>query len=32
VLFLHYWGVGKASDLAGAVAGALKETKHDNAP
>ena len=32
VLFLHYWGVGKAADLAGAVVGALKETKHDNAP
>ena len=32
VLFLHYWGIGKASDLAGAVVGALKETKHDNAP
>jgi hypothetical protein len=32
VLFLHYWGVGKAGDLAGAVVGALKETKHDNAP
>lgn len=32
VLFLHYWGIGKASDLAGAVVGALKETRHDNAP
>ena len=32
VLFLHYWGIGKAADLAGGVAGALKETKHDNAP
>jgi hypothetical protein len=32
VLFLHYWGVGKAEDLASAVVGALKETKHDNAP
>ena len=32
VLFLHYWGVGKAADLAGAVVGALKETRHDNAP
>ena len=32
VLFLHYWGIGKASDLAGAVVAALKETKHDNAP
>jgi hypothetical protein len=30
--FLHFWGVGKAADLAGAVVGALKETKHDNAP
>jgi hypothetical protein len=32
VLFLHYWGIGKASDLAGAVVAALKETKHDNTP
>jgi hypothetical protein len=32
VLFLHYWGVGKASDLAGGVVAALKETKHDAAP
>jgi hypothetical protein len=32
VLFLHYWGVGKATDLAGAVVSALKDTKHDNAP
>src|SRR5436190_7666617 len=32
VLFLHYWGIGKAQELAGAVVGALKETKHDNAP
>ena len=32
VLFLHYWGVGKAADLAGAVAAALKQTKHDNTP
>jgi len=32
VLFLHYWGVGKAADLAGAVVAALKETKHDGAP
>jgi hypothetical protein len=32
VLFLHYWGIGKATDLAGAVVAALKETKHDNAP
>jgi hypothetical protein len=32
ILFLHYWGVGKATDLATAVVGALKETKHDNAP
>jgi len=32
VLFLHYWGIGKAADLAGAVVAALKETKHDNAP
>jgi hypothetical protein len=32
VLFLHYWGIGKASDLAAAVVAALKETKHDNTP
>lgn len=32
ILFLHYWGIGKAADLASAVVGALKETKHDNAP
>jgi hypothetical protein len=32
VLFLHYWGIGKATDLAGAVVSALKETKHDNTP
>jgi len=32
VLFLHYWGVGKAVDLAGAVVSAHKETKHDGAP
>jgi uncharacterized protein DUF1259 len=32
VLFLHYWGIGKATDLAGAVVSALNETKHDNAP
>ena len=32
VLFLHYWGIGKASDLASAVVAALKDTKHDNAP
>ncbi len=32
VLFLHYWGIGKAADLAGAVVGALKQTKHDNTP
>jgi hypothetical protein len=32
VLFLHYWGVGKAPDLAAAVAAALKQTKHDNTP
>jgi hypothetical protein len=32
VLFLHYWGIGKAADLAGAVVAALKETKHDNTP
>ena len=32
ILFLHYWGLGKAADLAGAVVGALKVTKHDNTP
>jgi len=32
VLFLHYWGIGKAADIAGAVVGALKETKQDAAP
>jgi hypothetical protein len=32
ILFLHYWGLGKASDLAAAVVSALKETKHDNTP
>jgi hypothetical protein len=32
VLFLHYWGVGKATDLAAAVVAALKVTKHDGAP
>jgi hypothetical protein len=32
VLFLHYWGIGKAPDLAAAVAAALKQTKHDNTP
>jgi hypothetical protein len=32
VLFLHYWGIGKAADLAGAVVAALKETKQDAAP
>jgi hypothetical protein len=32
ILFLHYWGIGKAADLAGAVVGALKVTKHDNTP
>ena len=32
VLFLHYWGIGKPADLAGAVVAALKQTKHDNAP
>jgi hypothetical protein len=32
ILFLHYWGIGKATDLAGAVVAALKETKHDNTP
>jgi hypothetical protein len=32
VLFLHYWGIGKAADLAAGVVAALKETKHDGAP
>ena len=32
VLFLHYWGIGKAADLAGGVVAALKETKSDGAP
>ncbi|HXU62855.1 MAG TPA: DUF1259 domain-containing protein [Polyangia bacterium] len=32
VLFLHYWGIGKAADLAGGVVSALKETKHDGTP
>lgn len=32
ILFLHYWGVGKATDLAAGVVAALKETKHDNTP
>jgi hypothetical protein len=32
VLFLHYWGLGKASDLAGAIVAALNQTKHDNTP
>jgi hypothetical protein len=32
VLFLHYWGIGKAAALAGGVVAALKETKSDGAP
>ena len=32
VLFLHYWGVGKATDLAAAVVAAVGETKRDGAP
>jgi hypothetical protein len=32
ILFLHYWGIGKATELASAVVAALKDTKHDNAP
>ena len=32
ILFLHYWGIGKAADLAGGVVAALKETKDDNTP
>jgi len=32
VLFLHYWGTGKAADLAAALVAALQATKHDGAP
>ena len=32
ILFLHYWAIGKAADLAGAVVAALKQTKHDSTP
>ncbi|HMF41201.1 MAG TPA: DUF1259 domain-containing protein [Polyangia bacterium] len=32
ILFLHYWGTGKAADLAAAVVAALQATKHDGAP
>jgi hypothetical protein len=32
VLFLHYWGIGKAADLASEIVAALKQTKHDNTP
>jgi hypothetical protein len=32
ILFLHYWGIGKAAELAGAVVRALEVTKHDNTP
>jgi hypothetical protein len=32
VLFLHYWGAGKAADLAAALVAALQATKHDGAP
>jgi hypothetical protein len=28
-MFLHYWGVGKAEDLARAVKAALDKTAHD---
>ena len=31
-LFLHYWGSGRATDLAAAVVSALGTTKHDAAP
>ena len=31
ILFLHYWGLGNAADLAGAVRAALK-VEHDGAP
>ncbi|CAN5775134.1 hypothetical protein BH20VER1_BH20VER1_07640 [soil metagenome] len=29
MMFLHYWGKGKATELAGAVKEALGVTKHD---
>jgi len=32
IMFLHYWGTGKAADLAAAIVAALKVTKHDGAP
>ena len=32
VLFLHYWAIGKAADLATGVVTALKQTKHDLTP
>jgi hypothetical protein len=32
ILFLHYWGTGKAADLAAAIVAALQVTKHDGAP
>jgi hypothetical protein len=32
ILFLHYWGIGKAVDLAAAVVSALDQTKHDGTP
>jgi len=31
-LFLHYWGIGKASDLAATVVSALGQTRHDATP
>jgi len=31
-LFLHYWGIGKAADLAAAVVSALGQTRHDATP
>lgn len=31
-LFLHYWGIGRATDLAAAVVSALGQTKNDATP
>ena len=30
IMFLHYWGRGKATELAGAIKAALAATKHDH--
>ncbi len=30
IMFLHYWGRGKATELAGAVKAALAATTHDH--